>query len=634
VNNYFVRRVLILTLVLPGLLAACSAPAQNDAPSETRTLITSVGDLPRFDYQVGTSSMTIVTDDVAFRSLATRVASDRIELLRTHRFSDEKQTRRWYRSIALLYDQIPDHESAARYRALANDKAPAHNLGSIASFVEAELHTGGGKRGDPQYDERFAREFKAKLREVPFHAIREELVTWRGLADVPNEDGIRAVAESITDPKLKASNGVASDSVVAEIVNWRSAYRSLYWLPLVGPIAADILDQNALLEREGDLWTPRQIVLDATMPGTEVRIGVWDTGVDPDVLGGAMWLNRDERSNGIDDDGNGFIDDLHGIALTSLGTPRPGTMRPAGTLARPYDELLGMVIAEADLLRGVENSGTLAFKQFLQSLSVNERAVFDQERAKIAGFIHGTHVASIAVAGNPFARIVAAAHGYPDETEDTRPPSLESVIVAAESRKAVIRYFREQGVRVVTMSWITSAQLLEAEMERHGVGGSAEERGSLARAWFAENRSRLEAAIREAPEILFICGAGNFSDDVDFAEYSPAGLQLPNLVTVGAVDALDRPASFTSSGKGVWLYANGSNIEGLVPGGRTAVFSGTSGAVPQVANLAAKLLAISPALKPEEILRALRETGVTVVGLPEARSINPKQAVAHVRRAK
>ena len=627
-----------LSLVQAAVTAAflTGAPTfAEDAPGpDNRIVIASVSDLPRRDYQVGASSMAVVTDDAAFRSLATKIADDRIQVLRTHRFRDPEQTRRWYRSIARLYSQIPDFESAAQYQALAEDPEPAHSLGRIVGLVEAELQSATSKRGDGDYDDRFAQTLRARLREAPFHAIREELVTWRGAADIPSEDGIRAAAETITDPKLRAANGMASDAVVAEIINWREAYRSLYWLRLIGPIAAELLDSNAALEREGDLWTPRQVTLDAAQPWREVRVGVWDTGVDPAAMGDAMWRNQAEQPNAIDDDANGFIDDLHGISLTAGGSPRPGTLRALGSLSRPYDDLLSAVIAEADIARGVENSGTAAFKQLLRSLSVNDRATFDEERARVAGFIHGTHVASIAVAGNSFARIVAAACGYPDEVEDARPPSRESVLAEAETPMTTVRYFKQQGVRIVTMSWLTSARVLEAELDRHGIGATAEERSSLARAWFAEHRSRLEAAMREAPEILFICGAGNFSDDVDFAEYIPAGLQLPNLVTVGAVDRLDRPASFTSSGKGVWLYANGSSIAGTVPGGRTAIFSGTSAAVPQVANLAAKLLAIDPTLTPETIIAMLRDTGVPVVGVPDARSINPKWAIASLKGQK
>ncbi|MBY0114407.1 MAG: S8 family serine peptidase [Phycisphaerales bacterium] len=610
-------------------LSGCRATAPA---SDARIVVASMSDLPSNEYRIGTSSMDIVKDDAAFRAFAMQVVGDRIELLRTHRFSDPGMTRRWYRSIARIYRQIPDFESASRYEAMAGSVGPDYSLGRIVATVEAELGAEGTKRGDPGFDDRFAEKLRAEIREAPFPAVREELSIWRGAADIPDEDGIRAAAQGITDPKLKASNGAASDAIVAEVINWREAYRSLYWLRLIGPIAAALLDENAALERDEDRWTPRQVALDPAGPGREVRIGVWDTGVDPLTLGESMWHNDLEQINGLDDDHNGYVDDVHGIALTNAGSHRPGTIWSLGTLSRPYGELLDAVLAEADIARGAENAGTLAFKQHLRSLSVPDRVMFDEERGRVANFVHGTHVASIAVAGNPFARVVAAAYGFPDETEDARPPSLDSVIAEAETATKTVRYLRQQGVRVVTMSWLTSANLLEAELERHGIGSSAEERSSLARLWFREHRTRLEAAIRESPEILFVCGAGNFSDDVDFAEYIPAGLRLSNLVTVGAVDALDRPASFSSSGRGVRLYANGSNISGLVPGGRHAVFSGTSAAVPQVANLAAKMLAVNQSLTPTQILDLISETGVPVVGLPEARSIDPRAALAAARR--
>ena len=626
----------LLGVVLAGAaaLAACSAGSQTSGRTDERRVIASVGDLPRVDYQVGTSSMAVVCDDVAFGALAREVVNDRARLLTTHRFSDERQLRRWYRSIARVCELIPDYASAARYRSLAGDAAEATSLGRMVAEVEAELHTSGAVRGDAAYDERFVRGLRERIRRAPFHAVREELVTWRSAGDIPTVDGIRAAAEAVTAPKLRASNGKASDAVVGEMINWREAYRSLYWIRQIGPIAAELLDENAAREREGDLWTARQVSLDASdarLAAAEVRIGVWDTGVDPEALGAAMWRNPAELPNGLDDDGNGYVDDLHGISLTDAGKLCAGTLRPLGTLSRPYDQLLDAVIAEADISRGVENAGTLAFKGLLGSLSVPERMAFDEERGRVAQFVHGTHVASIAVAGNPSARVVAVAYGSAEEGAEEPAPTRESVIAEAESHRTTIAYFRAQGVRVVTMSWLMSVNGLEAELERHGVGESAVERSGLAREWFREHRSRLEAAIAESPGMLFVCGAGNFADDVDFAEYIPAGLDLPNLVTVGAVDVLDRPTSFTSSGRGVWLYANGSNVAGLVPGGRTAVFSGTSAAVPQVANLAAKMLALRPELTPEEIIGTLRATGAPVAGLPNARSIDPKRAIGRVR---
>lgn len=54
-------------------------------------------------------------------------------------------------------------------------------------------------------------------------------------------------------------------------------------------------------------------------------MAVFDTGVDynhPD-LNPNMWVNPGETpGNGIDDDGNGFVDDVHGIdAISMTGDP-------------------------------------------------------------------------------------------------------------------------------------------------------------------------------------------------------------------------------------------------------------------------------------------------------------------------
>ena len=102
---------------------------------------------------------------------------------------------------------------------------------------------------------------------------------------------------------------------------------------------------------------------------------------------------------------------------------------------------------------------------------------------------------------------------------------------------------------------------------------------------------------------------------------------LPNLLTVGAVDQAGDEASFTSYGPTVKVDANGYQVESYLPGGERVALSGTSMASPQVANLAAKILALKPAMKPPEVIRLIVETADTSAD-GRRHLINPKQALA------
>jgi subtilisin family serine protease len=157
------------------------------------------------------------------------------------------------------------------------------------------------------------------------------------------------------------------------------------------------------------------------------------------------------------------------------------------------------------------------------------------------------------------------------------------------------------------MSWRYGASAYEGMLAWHNVGKTPEERKAMALKLFAIERDALRDAIASAPEILFVAGSGNEDNSADFEEYIPAGFNLPNLLTVGAVDKAGEETSFSTFGKTVVVHANGFEVESFLPGGDRVKFSGTSMASPQVANLAAKLFALNWRLTVAQVREAILE---------------------------
>jgi subtilisin family serine protease len=207
--------------------------------------------------------------------------------------------------------------------------------------------------------------------------------------------------------------------------------------------------------------------------------------------------------------------------------------------------------------------------------------------------MHG-RTCGISVAGNPYARLVVGRiefdwHLIPDPC-----PTKELALKDARNQQAYVDFFTREGVRVVNMRWGGNVKDIEHALELCNVGKTPDARKTIAREYFDIQKAALTKAFASAPDILFVTSAGNSNEDASFVEDIPAGIVLPNLLTVGAVDKAGDEASFTSYGPTVVVHANGYQVESVIPGGEKLAESGTSMASPQVTNLAAKILAINP----------------------------------------
>jgi subtilisin family serine protease len=203
-------------------------------------------------------------------------------------------------------------------------------------------------------------------------------------------------------------------------------------------------------------------------------------------------------------------------------------------------------------------------------------------------------------------------------------PTDESARRNAAAYTAAVEHFKKAGARVVNMSWRYGPTFYEGALAYHNVGKTPEERKEIAKRIFEVEKKALYDAISGAPGILFVAGSGNEDNSADFSEYIPAGFQLPNLITAGAVDQAGTETSFSTFGKTVVVHANGFEVVSYMPGGEKTKLSGTSMASPQVANLAAKILAMKPGLTPPQV-KAIILAGAEKNG--RVNLINPKKSM-------
>ena len=123
-------------------------------------------------------------------------------------------------------------------------------------------------------------------------------------------------------------------------------------------------------------------------------------------------------------------------------------------------------------------------------------------------------------------------------------------------------------------------------------------------AGFGETPSVREA-VREY-QGLFVCSAGNKNENVDLKIPTYGSFDLPNLISVGAINEDGTRRSNSSYGQNsVSIYAPGTNILSTMPNNTYTSSGGTSMAAPHVAGVAALLLSYNPNLTAAQLKTAI-----------------------------
>ena len=348
------------------------------------------------------------------------------------------------------------------------------------------------------------------------------------------------------------------------------------------------LEKNKV--EKADIWASRNIELAIKGNYQPVNVAVWDSGVDSTLFPNQLLI-----------DGKGKPAT---IAIDLESTPSTDALYPIPKeLTAKLPSMIARTKGFSDLESSIDSVEASEVKQLISSLKQEEFKPTIEQLSLAGNYVHGTHVAGITLEGNPWARLVIARISFDYKLQPSPCPSLQ---LAKRSAKA-------------HQSYVDS-------LEKCGIGKTVEERQRLARVYFEIEKKALIKAFRSAPDILFITAAGNSNSDASFDESIPSSIVLPNLLTVGAVDKAGDEAPFTSYGPTVKVHANGYQVESYLPGGARVALSGTSMASPNVANLATKILAIKPSLKPEEVIAIIQDSAdATADG--RRKLIDPSKAI-------
>ena len=411
--------------------------------------------------------------------------------------------------------------------------------------------------------------------------------------------------------------------------------------------------------------------------GDTVIVAVIDSGIDIEhpALASVIWTNEKEvPNNGIDDDNNGYVDDIHGWNFLGnterenleyirlLRKETPGSERYKEFQEKSQSSLensknqLGMISYLLDALPKSKDTiaaalGTTNFSlkeandfspksmAYMQALSIYELSVQQnisvpllkkakkQEESSLAAHHNIDFFGRTNVGDNP-----DDWNDWPYGDGNVIGPKKSGAehgthvagIIAARAGNGHQGIARQ--VKIMVLRAVPDGDEYDKDIARairYAVDHGAKVINASFGKPYSPHANWVDDALRYAAkkDVLFISGSGNDGKNIDTSEnpsYPKDHYQnkefVSNVISVGATNASydkSQIAPFSNYGKeNVDLFAPGHAIWSTIPDGDYFFFDGTSMAAPAVTGVAAVLRSFYPKYSAEKIKSLLMSSGV------------------------